>query len=112
MTGSPALNWSSPQRTDLVVERIRTLATARGAFACERANGGLATARQVAAEAMRASPPRRGLILVRLQDALTPLAEGELAARNSRPESCPSSAWSRRGRRCEASDLLERLIRS
>jgi hypothetical protein len=67
-----------PLRTELVVEQLRTHATrAIHAPAAER-EAVWRQARRVAAEFIRASPSPPRIVLVQLQDALTPLAAGEL----------------------------------
>ena len=99
-----------PLRTELVVEHIRTLASwAVHAPAAER-DELWRKARQVAAEAARGSPPSPRLVLVQIQDALTPLAEGELARQEFEAGALSSERLepSRRLLR-EASDLLDAI---
>jgi hypothetical protein len=101
---------AEPLRTELIVDHIRTLASwAIHAPAGER-DALWRRARQVAAEAVRARPPPQRLALVRVQDALTPLAEGELARHEFEAGALQADRLepSRQLLR-EASDLLESL---
>jgi hypothetical protein len=99
-----------PARTELVVERIRTLATAAAYAPIEGRAAAWQRARQVAAEAIAARPPSSRLVLIRLQDALTPLAEGELGRQEFQAGALPVEREERvRQALREASDLLEAI---
>ena len=66
-------------QASLTIELIRTLAGHAANGKPEEREALWSEARQAAAEFMRRTPPHPRAILVRLQDALTPLAIGELA---------------------------------
>jgi hypothetical protein len=99
-----------PARTDLVVERIRTLATAASHASLADQAAAWQRAREVAAESIAAKPPSPRLVLIRLQDALTPLAEGELGRHEFEAGALPVEREERvRQALREASDLLDAL---
>ena len=99
-----------PARTELIVERIRTLATAAAHAPLDDRPAAWEKARHVAAEATSARPPSPRLVLIRLQDALTPLAEGELGRQEFQAGALPVEREQRvRQALREASDLLEAL---
>ncbi|HEX5105030.1 MAG TPA: hypothetical protein VFV87_14520 [Pirellulaceae bacterium] len=70
---------NGPIQADLSIELIRTLALHATNVPPAERDGPWAKARSVAAEFAARKPPHPRAILVRLQDALTPLAQGELA---------------------------------
>jgi hypothetical protein len=99
-----------PARTELVVERIRSLAMAAAHAPADARAAAWQRARQVAGEAIAARPPSPRLVLVRLQDALTPLAEGELGRQEFQAGALPVEREERvRQALREASDLLTAL---
>ncbi|MDX1947778.1 MAG: hypothetical protein SFU86_20440 [Pirellulaceae bacterium] len=106
--GNPQL--VEPARTELTVELIRTLAThAVNSPAAER-EAIFAAARRVSQDAQRTMPPSPRLVLIRLQDALTLLAQGELGRQELEAGALPADRHeaTRQALR-EATELLETL---
>src|SRR5687768_16758547 len=66
-------------QADLTVELVRTLATHAASLPAGEREPWWTRARVAAREFVSRSPEHPRLMLVRLQDALTPLAEGELS---------------------------------
>jgi hypothetical protein len=104
---------TDPARADLTVELIRTLGLHATNAPPEERDALWASARQVAADFALVSPPSPRAILVQLQDALTPLAQGELGRQEFdagalSPERLEPVQKSLR----EATDLLESLDRA
>jgi hypothetical protein len=98
------------ERTELLVEWIRTLAThAVNAPPAER-EAIWQKARAVAADELRQSPASPRLLLVRFQDALTPLACGELGRQEFEAGALAADNLDpTRGALAEAARSLERL---
>jgi hypothetical protein len=103
---------NAPLRADLTVELIRTFAAhAASAPAAER-DVWWSRARQTATDFFARSPSHLRALLVRVQDALTPLAQGELARQEHEAGMLPAEQLepSRAALR-EAASLLEELNR-
>ena len=82
----------SVERADLTIELIRTLAQ-HAAFARPEARDELwKQARTTAADFLRTQARHPRLILVRVQDALTPLAQGELALQELEAGAIPAGS--------------------